>query len=136
MAGQDIAEAYLESLLRTERVTRQELSDYQAKLLRALVKPALGETPFYRGRAAPPEDLAPDSPYWLAQPFVTRKDLVENFDAFRPRAFASLHGVITPIATGGSTGPPARRDISSLESVARLLAISRTKRVASTPCDR
>ena len=122
MAGLDIAEAYLESLLRTERVSRQELSDYQAKLLRALVKPALSETPFYSGRAVPPDDLAPGSPYWLAQPFITRGDLVENFDAFRPRSFASLHGVITPISTGGSTGPAARRDISSLESVARLLA--------------
>jgi phenylacetate-CoA ligase len=122
MAGQDIAEAYLDSLLRTERVTGQELCDYQAKLLRALVKPALGETPFYSGRAAPPNDLAPDSPYWLAQPFISRRDLAENFDAFRPRSFASVHGVITPSATGGSTGPAARRDVSSLESVARLLA--------------
>lgn len=122
MAGLDIAEAYLESLLRTERVTPQELTAYQAKLLRALVKPALGETPFYSGRAAPPDDLAPCSPYWLAQPFVTRKDLVENFDAFRPRSFARLHGVITPLSTGGSTGPAARRDMSSLESIARLLA--------------
>ncbi|WP_119270099.1 phenylacetate--CoA ligase family protein [Taklimakanibacter deserti] len=122
MAGLDIAEAYLESLLRSERMTRQELSAYQAKLLRALVKPASGETPYYSDRAAPPDDLAPDSPYWLAQPFVTRKDLVENFDAFRPRSFARLHGTITPLSTGGSTGPAARRDVSSLESVARLLA--------------
>jgi phenylacetate-CoA ligase len=122
MAGLDIAEAYLESLLRTERVTPQELSAYQAKLLRALVKSAVGETPFYGGRPAPPDDLVSDSPYWLAQPFVTRQDLVENFDAFRPRSFAKLHGVITPISTGGSTGPAARRDVSSLESTARLLA--------------
>jgi phenylacetate-CoA ligase len=122
MAGLEIAEAYLESLLRTERATRHELSTYQAKLLRALVKAAFGETPFYAGRAAPPDDLAPTSPYWLAQPFVTRKDLVENFDAFRPRSFAKLHGVIRSLATGGSTGAPARRDMSSLESIARLLA--------------
>jgi phenylacetate-CoA ligase len=122
MPGPEVAQAYLESLLKTERIAQEELSSYQSKLLRLLAKHAVQETPFYAGRGEPPADLAPDSPYWLAQPFVTRKDLVENFDSFRPNSFARLHGVIMPLSTGGSTGPAVRRDTSSLESIARLLA--------------
>ena len=122
MSGPEVAQAYLESLLRTERVTSEELSAYQAKLLCSLVKHACNDTPFYAGREEPPADLASGSTYWHAQPFVTRRDLVENFDAFRPLSFSKLHGVIIPLSTGGSTGPAARRDMSSLESIARLLA--------------
>ena len=122
MAGIKVAQAYLESLLKTERGTRQELSAYQAKLLRSLVDHAYGHTPFYAERGTPPADLAPDSAEWLALPFVTRRDLVEHFDALRPRSFSKLHGIIMPLSTGGSTGPAARRDMSSLESLARLLA--------------
>jgi phenylacetate-CoA ligase len=122
MAGLEVAAAYLESLLTTERVSHEELSAYQARLLQSLVKHAIDNTPFYAGRSAPPADLVPESRWWLAQPIVTRQDLVEHFDAFRPNSFSKLHGVIMPLSTGGSTGPAARRDMSSLESIARLLA--------------
>lgn len=122
MTGQEVAEAYLESLLKTERGSKADLAAYQEKLLRGLVSHAFNGTPFYAGRGKQPADLAPGSAEWLAQPFVTRRDLVENFDAFRPRSFSRLHGIIMPLSTGGSTGPAARRDMSSLESLARLLA--------------
>ena len=131
MAGLDVAEAYLESLLRTERITGRELSDYQAKLLRALLKPTLGETPFYAGRAAPPDDLAPGSSYWLAQPFITRRDLVENFDAFRPRSFASLHGVITPIPV--SEGRPRASMSTRASSQSAAACWAATERSSSPP---
>lgn len=122
MSGPEVAQAYLESLLNTERVSHEALAEYQAKLLRSLVKHAFQDTPFYAGRGEPSADLVPGSSGWLAQPFVTRRDLVENFDAFRPRRFSKLHGTIMPLSTGGSTGPAARRDMSSLESIAKLIA--------------
>ena len=122
MPGFEIAQAYFESLLKTERGTPEELERYQAKLLRLIVRHAQVDTPFYQTRAAAPEGLTASSPWWRAQPFVTRRDLVEHFEAFRPRAFPQLHGVITPLSTGGSTGPAARRDVSSLEGLGRLLA--------------
>jgi phenylacetate-CoA ligase len=122
MSGLDVAEAYLDSLLKTERATAEELDAYQSRLLRRLVKHAVEETPFYAGREVPPSDLSASSPYWLAQPTISRRDITENFDAFRPRSFSKLHGVITPLSTGGSTGPAARRDTTSLESAGRLLA--------------
>ena len=122
MAGLDIAEAYLESLVRSQRVSKSDLTAYQDKLLRALVKHAHGSTPFYVGRVPAPESLTPVSEYWREQPFVTRKHLTEHFDLFRPNNFDRLHGIIMPVSTGGSTGPAARRDLTSLESVGRLLA--------------
>ena len=122
MSGLEIAEAYLDSLLKSERASPAELAAYQARLLRRLVKHACGETPFYEARPQPPEDLTAESPYWLAQPCIGRSDLTGNFDAFRPRSFSKLHGTIMPISTGGSTGRAARRDLTSLESVGRLLA--------------
>ncbi|MFN4144105.1 phenylacetate--CoA ligase family protein [Aestuariivirga sp.] len=123
-----LAHDYLESLLRSERAGPDELSAYQSKLLRRLVDHAFDETPFYAGRGGKPADLAPHSPGWLSQPCVSRSDLVENFDAFRPSSFSRLHGVITPLSTGGSTGPAARRDTTSLEALARLLASYRMYR--------
>lgn len=122
MPGFEIAQAYFESLLETERGTPEELEKYQAKLLRLIVGHAHAHTPFYQTRSAPPEDLTASSPWWRSQPFVTRRDLVQDFDAFRPRSFPQLHGVITPLSTGGSTGPAARRDMSALEGLGRLLA--------------
>jgi len=122
MSGLDIAEAYLKSLLKTERASAEELEAYQARLLRRLVTHAVQETPFYAGRDAPPPGLSASSPYWLAQPTIGRHDIMERFDDFRPRSFSKLHGIITPLSTGGSTGPAARRDTTSLESAGRLLA--------------
>lgn len=126
MAAPDIAQTYLESLLRTERVSPQELADYQGKLLRALVRHAFEDTPFYAGRGTVPEGLTASDAFWRAQPFMSRRDLAERFDSLRPMSFPKLHGVISSLSTGGSTGPAARRDTSSLESVARLLASYRT----------
>lgn len=122
MPGLEIAEAYLNSLLKTERASAAELDAYQARLLRRLVRHAVEETPFYAGRGTPPEDLSAASPYWRAQPLIGKSDLTQNFDAFRPRSFSKVHGVITPLSTGGSTGPAARRDTTSLEAAGRLLA--------------
>ncbi|WP_395660519.1 phenylacetate--CoA ligase family protein [Aestuariivirga sp.] len=122
MSGLDIAEAYLNSLLTSERASGEELDAYQSRLLQRLAKHAFEETPFYAARRVAPEGLSANSDFWLAQPYISRRDITENFDAFRPRSFSKLHGVITPLTTGGSTGPAARRDITSLEAVGRLLA--------------
>ena len=122
MSGFEIAEAYLNSLLTSERASEEELDAYHAGLLQRLARHALDETPFYAAREAAPEGLSANSDYWLAQPCISRQDITENFDAFRPRSFSKLHGVITPLTTGGSTGPAARRDMTSLEAVGRLLA--------------
>lgn len=122
MSGLDIAEAYLQSLLKTERSRPDELATYQDKLLQRLATFAAGETPFYDRLGAPPADVSSASAYWRSLPFVTRQDLVRDFNAFRPRSFSSLHGIMIPLSTGGSTGPAVQRNMSSLESIARLLA--------------
>ncbi len=117
-----IAEEFLDTLLRTERSTEAELRNYQAGLLTKLVHHAAANVPFYSARAQPPERIDPKSDYWLQQPFMSRRDLTENNENLRAREFPRLHGLITTAYTGGSTGPSARRDLSSLESLARFVA--------------
>ena len=116
-----LASDFLETLLQTERSSEAELNAHQGKLLAMLVEHALANVPFYKGRTGPTGPFDANSDYWKSQPFMTRKDLTGRYDELRARDFSIKPGLIAPVQTGGSTGPAARRDLSSLESLARLV---------------
>ena len=50
---------------------------------------------------------------------MSRLDLTQHGDELRSRQFPKSHGLIAPTFTGGSTGPSARRDLSTLEALGR-----------------
>lgn len=116
-----IASAFFETLLKTERSSEAELNAHQGKLLTMLVQHAIENVPFCKDRARPNGPIDANSEYWRSQPFMSRKDLTGRFDDLRARDFSIDLGPISPVQTGGSTGPAARRDLSSLESLARLV---------------
>ncbi|HUQ38306.1 MAG TPA: hypothetical protein VM144_18205 [Aestuariivirga sp.] len=116
-----LATDFLATLLQTERSSEAELDAHQGKLLTTLVGHALANVPFYKGRPGPTGPFDANSEYWKSQPFMTRKDLTGRYDDLRARDFSIKPGLIAPVQTGGSTGPAARRDLSSLESLARLV---------------
>ena len=116
-----IASAFFETLLRTERSSEAELNAHQGKLLTMLVQHAMANVPFYKDRPPPNEPIDANSDYWRSQPFMSRKDLTGRLSDLRARDFSIELGPISPVQTGGSTGPAARRDLSSLESLARLV---------------
>ena len=116
-----VASAFFETLLKTERSSEAELNAHQGKLLAMLVQHALANAPFYKDRAQPSLPIDANSEYWRSQPFMSRKDLTGRFEDLCARDFSMDLGLISPVQTGGSTGPAARRDLSSLESLARLV---------------
>jgi phenylacetate-CoA ligase len=118
----DFAREFLQILLQTERASDEQLAAYQSDLLRRLVDHAYAHVPFYASRPRPDGDLDAGSGAWQALPFMSRHDLVERDSDLRARAFPRIHGLITTAHTGGSTGPSARRDISSLEALARFVS--------------
>ena len=113
------AETFLGVLLQTERASETELNSYQSDLLTRLIHHAFTAVPFFADRGAPPDRMDPKSSAWRNQPFMTRNDLTQHASALKPYAFPQIHGQISTTQTGGSTGPAARRDISSLETLAR-----------------
>ncbi|MEP7172013.1 MAG: hypothetical protein ABI705_00855 [Aestuariivirga sp.] len=116
-----IASAFFETLQKTERSSVAELNAHQGKLLTMLVQHSLTNVPFYKDWARPNDPIDANSEYWRSQPFMSRKDLTGRLDDLRARDFSIELGPISPVQTGGSTGPAARRDLSSLESLARLV---------------
>ena len=120
-----LARSFLDSMLQTERATQDELDAYQGELLARLCRHAAENVPFYRGRCFPDTPAGAASRDWAGQPFVTRSDLAGRFAEFRATQFPASHGASHAIQTGGSTGRPARRDMSSLESLARIVCTYR-----------
>lgn len=112
-------------MLKTERASPDELDAYQGELLVRLCRHAAENAPFYRGRSFPDMPAGARSGDWAGQPFVTRRDLAGRFAEFRATRFPASHGASHAIQTGGSTGRPARRDMSSLESLARIVCTYR-----------
>jgi phenylacetate-CoA ligase len=114
-----IAEEFFGVLLSTERASKAELNAYQTGLLSQLLAYAHSAVPFFAKRGPAPVVADPQSDDWRAMPLMSRRDLTESADDLRTRDLPSLHGVIAPTFTGGSTGKSARRDLSALESLAR-----------------
>lgn len=118
----EIAREFLAVLLETERASEEDLAAYQAELLGRLVSHAYSHVPFYADRPRPGEGMTATSATWQSVPFMSRRDLVSRDKELRALDFPSTHGLITTAHTGGSTGPSARRDLSSLEALARFVA--------------
>lgn len=116
-----VASAFLETLLQTERSSEAELDAHQGRLMAMLVEHVCDNVPFYKDRVRPKEPIDCNSDYWKSQPFMTRRDLTGRFEDLRARDFSVKPGIISPVQTGGSTGPAARRDLTQLESLARLV---------------
>lgn len=120
-----LARTFLDTLLGTEWASEEELKGHQAELLTALCYHAFQHVPFYRERSPPKGIVDAGSGYWIEQPFISRDDLVHHLPELRARHFPRYHGVIMPVQTGGSTGPPAQRPLSSLKSLARMVCTYR-----------
>lgn len=121
MAGSlGVEQAYFESLLASARAPARELNAIQGGLLTALCRHAVAEVPRYRSWGHPPASLDTRSPWWTARPFLTRRDIAAAPAQFAAASLPPFHGEISRIQTGGSTGAPALRLATSLESLARL----------------
>jgi phenylacetate-CoA ligase len=118
----EIAREFLQVLLETERANEEQIESYQAELLRRLVAHAYAHVPFYATRPRAEGRFTASSNVWRVLPFMSRRDLVAYAGELRPRDLPESHGLITTAHTGGSTGPSARRDLSSLESLARFVS--------------
>ena len=116
-----VAAAFFDTVLKTERSTEADLNAHQGNLLTLLVQHAFANAPFYKDRVRPNAPFDANSDFWRSQPFISRRDLTGRNDDLRARKFSIELGPISPIQTGGSTGPAARRDLSSLESLAQLV---------------
>jgi phenylacetate-CoA ligase len=118
----EIAQEFLQVLLQTERASEEQFEAYQAELLNRLVGHAYAHVPFYGSYPRVNGEFTATSEVWQKLPFMSRRDLVERDSDLRARDFPKSHGLITTAHTGGSTGPSARRDMSSLEGLARFVA--------------
>lgn len=121
----ELARSYLDTLLETERTSEGDLNAYQGELLTALCRHAAANIPFYGKRPIPLGRVDPRSSDWTDQPFMSRSDLARYFADLRAPKLPEGHGVSMAVQTGGSTGNPARRDLSSLESLARIVSTYR-----------
>lgn len=120
-----LAKSYLDTLLQTERAPDEDLNAYQGELLTALCRHAAGNIPFYKNRPMPDGRVDPRSTAWTDLPFMSRSDLARYFADLQAPELPPGHGVSMAVQTGGSTGSPARRDLSSLESLARIVSTYR-----------
>ena len=117
-----VASAFFDTLLKTERSSEAEFDAHQGKLLTLLVQHALANVPFYKDRADPMQPVRRQFRL-LEKPAL---HVAKGFDRSptlicAPGTSPSEPGPISPVQTGGSTGPAARRDLSSLKSLARLV---------------
>lgn len=118
----EIAQEFLQVLLQTERASESDLDAYQARLLTGLFRHAHAHVPFYADYPRTNGEVSATSDAWQALPFMSRRDLVARDRDLRALDFPASHGLITTAHTGGSTGPSARRDLSSVEALARFVA--------------
>jgi len=121
----NIGNAFLETLLATERMPEEDLVAHQAELLSRLYHHAITEVEVYRDRPAPPPSFDPTSVFWRDQPFVTRDQLAGGLDPFCARNVPENHGGFVRWSSGGSTGRAVSRLATSLESLARTIAFYR-----------
>ena len=119
MPATDFSKAYLDTLLRTERLPVAELAAYQADLLRRFLDHAAANVLFYRGRL-PAGPVDTESEAWLAIPTIDRSTLAEHGASLRAERMPDGHGQEERTSTGGSTGAPVVSALSGLESYGRV----------------
>jgi phenylacetate-CoA ligase len=125
MPAIDFSKAYLETLLRTERLPKPELAAYQAELLRRFLDHAEANAPFYRGRL-PGGPIDVESAAWLSIPTIDRRTLAQEGANLRARQLPEGHGRQERTSSGGSTGAPVESALSGLESYGRVAITYRT----------
>jgi phenylacetate-CoA ligase len=119
VAATDFSRAYLDTLLRTERLPAAELAAYQADLLRRFLDHADANVPFYRGRL-PKASIDVESEAWLSIPTIDRNTLAAHGAGLRAEQVPAGHGQEERTSTGGSTGAPVVSALSGLESYGRV----------------
>jgi phenylacetate-coenzyme A ligase PaaK-like adenylate-forming protein len=116
----EIARAFFETLLETERFSERQLHDYQARLIGPLFRHAEANTGFYRGRL-PTGAIDVAGPEWLAVPTINRETLATHLDSIRAERMPEHHGMLKPMQSGGSTGTPVQVVLSDLESISQIV---------------
>ena len=114
-----LAEAFFDSLKKTQHLEAEDLLCYQARLLGRLYDHARQEVSFYTARPKLSDAIDPSSSDWRDVPFVTRDDLATNKLALTALQMPVKHGEPVPVQSGGSTGKPVHLDLSQLEQYAR-----------------
>jgi phenylacetate-CoA ligase len=119
VAADDFSRAYLDTLLRTERLPAAELAAYQSDLLRRFLDHAGDHAPFYRGRL-PRGPIDVESESWLGIPTIDRATLGRHVTELAAERMPEGHGQQERTSTGGSTGTPVISSLSGLESYGRV----------------
>ncbi|MEO8667673.1 MAG: hypothetical protein ABI399_04100 [Bauldia sp.] len=113
-------EAFLATLLATERLPGPELEAYQADLIQRFLAHAAANVPFYRDRRPPTALLDTRSPAWLDLPTISRATLAAHGEALRASEMPPGHGAIRHLSSGGSTAEPIQTAVSGLDVVGRV----------------
>ncbi len=114
-----LAEAFYQSVLRSQFLPEDEMSAYQSRLIGPLYRHAIEHVPFYKNRERLEDGIDPGNPSWQQIPFTTRADVARNPAQFKPSELPSQHGEVFAVQSGGSTGTPVRLDLTVLEKFAR-----------------
>src|SRR5262245_28101038 len=120
-----LAQAFLQVIQQTQYLPELDLRQYQGRLLGSLYAHARDAVPFYSKRPKMVEVIDPLSAEWLSQPFVSRANLASEPKALMADHIPSGHGTIQSVQSGGSTGKAVGVNLSSLESLARIVATYR-----------
>jgi phenylacetate-CoA ligase len=118
LSTDDFGRAYLDTLLRTERLPKAELDAYQADLVRRFLVHANANVPFYRDRL--PVNAIPGTPEWSAIPTIDKSTMREHGAALKADRLPDGHGNEERTSSGGSTGAPVVSALSGLESYGRV----------------
>lgn len=102
--------ALLYQLEQSQWLPPERLAELQMRQLDQLLRHAYAHVPFYRDRWRTAFDpSAPASAERLtALPLLTRRDLLESYDALRSENIPPEHGAVAELRTSGSTGSPVR----------------------------
>jgi phenylacetate-CoA ligase len=107
----------LPSMLSLMTASADELNHYYIDALSRLVTFARSQVPYYQ-IASPPEVPSNSTDFWQTwtlMPILTRQDIQQNNEAFRPRALPKEFGNVMEDETSGSTGTPLKCYASELE---------------------
>lgn len=115
---------FIDSLLQSQWLPREDLERYQRPLLEGLVRHAATQTAFYRDRLAPlfrggdPATSAIDFDAWRSIKPVTRSDIVADVTALHARSVPEMFGSHSTRRSSGTTTIPLEHRRSQLATVA------------------
>src|SRR5258708_18299672 len=98
------------TLRKTQFAPREQILEYQRRLLEKLIRHARAHVPFYRdsGRLDPlfRRDDAIDWEHWAEIPPVTRNDLQVSYEQLKSEVVPAEDGRTLAMSTAVSTGQP------------------------------